>query len=387
MPKVLSVFWHFLYLGCVSFGGPAAHIGYFRNTFVTRLKWLDEKTYAQLVALSQFLPGPGSSQVGFAIGLRQCGLSGGIAAFLGFTLPSFIIMLVLATLANEVSANPLANGLIYGLKLLAVVVVADACWSMATLFCRSRSTASMAILVALVLIAFSHPWLQVISILVAAALGVLTSKELATKPALGDGKAGIQWLALWVFFVLLICLPILAPFSNWLSMSADFYQTGSLVFGGGHVVLPLLEHRVGDTLSSDQFLTGYALAQAVPGPMFSIASYLGAALDLESPIINAVVATVAIFLPGFLLVIAFSRGWTQLASNPKVAGAITGINAAVVGLLVAAWYDPVLINAIHNLGDVLLVSVGLVLLRLTRIPILLMVLGFAISGAARVVLF
>ncbi|WP_022953589.1 chromate efflux transporter [Leucothrix mucor] len=380
MQKILEIFWKFLSLGCLSFGGPAAHLGYFHKAFVQQLKWIDEAGYARLVALCQVLPGPGSSQVGFAIGLRKGGLAGGIAAFIGFTTPSFILMYLLAS--NQPSETQAAwfSGLIHGLKLLAVVVVADATLSMWGSFCKDKLTRVIAVTAAMVLLVVPGLWIQIGVLIIAATLGLLLSKTKPSAPVIPAKTQKIAWGYLSVFIVLFIALPTLAFSSDWMKLLGDFYQSGSLVFGGGHVVLPLLQQSLGETVATDRFLMGYAAAQAVPGPMFTLGSFLGAELMSDQPFLGALLATIAIFLPGFLLVLALQGSWETLANKPKVSGAITGINAAVVGLLLPALYSPVFVSAVIAPLDMALVIAGFFALRGLKLPIIAVVFGFAVAG-------
>ena len=377
MQTLLEIFWRFLALGCVSFGGPAAHMGYFQKAFVQKLKWIDDESYARLISLSQFLPGPGSSQVGFAIGLRRGGVTGGFAAFLGFTLPSFILMYLLASSAFSHDSNQWFAGVVHGLKLLAVVVVADATLSMFNSFCKENSAISIAVITAAALLIFPSLWTQMAVLVVAAVAGLFLHKASTNQ---SPKTANIKWGVIGIFSLLFIALPLLALWAPWVSLVSDFYQSGSLVFGGGHVVLPLLQQSLGDAVSPDRFLTGYAAAQAVPGPMFTLAAFLGADLMPTNPFIGALLATLAVFLPGFLLVISLQDAWESLAVNPKVAGVIWGINAAVVGLLVAALYQPVLSSAVTQPLHMALVILGFFVLRAFKIPILLLVAGFIVAG-------
>lgn len=377
MNKLWEVFWRFLALGCVSFGGPAAHIGYFQTTFVQKLKWIDEESYARLISLSQFLPGPGSSQIGFAIGLRQAGVYGGIAAFLGFTLPSFLLLYFLATINTDQNSADLLSGVAHGLKLLAVVVVADATSSMFKAFCKERLSISIAVLTAASLLLFPSLWIQISVLVVAALVGSLYGKPVINK---NDKKERFKTFPLVLFFVLFLGMPLITVISQWADIFSDFYQAGSLVFGGGHVVLPLLQQTIGDTIATDRFLLGYAAAQAVPGPMFSMAAFMGAEISPGSPLLGALIATAGVFLPGFLLVISFQGAWESLASKPKIAGATWGINAAVVGLLLAALYQPVFISAVSTPIEMALVILGFFALRTMSIPIVMLVIGFGVFG-------
>lgn len=378
MKAIWEVFWRFLVLGCFSFGGPAAHLGYFRKAFVEKLNWINDSDYGKLVALSQFLPGPGSSQVGFALGLQRAGLAGGIAAFIGFTLPSFILIYFAATLSSSTD-SALVNGLIHGLKLLAVVVVADATLGMAKNFCQNKITYALAVATAVALLLFPSLFTQLGMLILAALIGVVFLKSTNTaSPQVTSSKIG--FLPLILFALLLFGLPLIAHHNHWLTLFSDFYQSGSLVFGGGHVVLPLLQQTLGDAVSTDRFLLGYAFAQAVPGPMFTMATFLGSEVMPNHSLIGAATATLAIFLPGFLLVLALHRAWQDLASKPKIAGATSGINAAVVGLLLAALYNPVFLSAVLSPLDMAIVIIGFFVLRVLQLPILVLVAGFALTG-------
>ena len=373
-----KVFWEFLWLGCISFGGPAAHVGYFHRRFVVRLGWLDEATYARLLALTQFLPGPASSQLGFAIGRHRGGLAGGVAAFLGFTLPSFLIMVMVALYATRLPEAWL-NGLVSGLKWLAVVVVADAVLNLGGKFCRDRFTRGVALATAVMLWLFPGVGVQLLALLVAALIGRHWLKPSAAPEDAGAGESRVAWLPFGLFAAVWLLLWLIGG-GTLGGLARDFYSAGALVFGGGHVVLPLLEGFVGDAMSQDQFLTGYATAQAVPGPMFSLAAYLGAQLAPASPWLGAGVATLAIFLPGFLLVLALSDAWRALAARPAMAGAVAGINAAVVGLLLAALYQPVFLSAVAGPRDLALVVLGFLALRSGRVPLLALVVAMAVLG-------
>ncbi|EGR1042954.1 chromate efflux transporter [Vibrio cholerae] len=367
---MLTIFRTFFALGWVSFGGPAAHIGYFRHTFVEKLRWVSEQEYAQFVALSQFLPGPGSSQVGFAIGYHRGGLAGAWAAFLGFTLPSVLIMLLLAGLSSHLLDTPLFEQVIHGLKLLAIIVVADACLTMYRNFCQQRLTAGLCVLTAVAITLAPGLITQFAALLIAAFVG---EARLAPQPSSSPEAFRPSWLALLLFVSLLLGLPLLAASSPLVELFGHFFQAGSLVFGGGHVVLPLLQNALGDSLSTDQFLTGYAAAQAVPGPMFTLATYLGYVLTPEMPVVGALIATLAVFLPGFLLLLGVLKNWSALAQRPKVAGAIQGVNACVVGLLLAALYQPVWSSTVHAPLDWAALLVGFFLFKVLRLPLIGMV--------------
>ncbi len=376
---MLSIFKTFFWLGWISFGGPAAHIGYFRKTFVEKLNWLSDEEYGQIVALSQFLPGPGSSQVGFAVGYKKGGLTGAIAAFVGFTSPSVILMLILALVSNQLLEAPLFISIIHGLKLLAVVVVADATFGMYKNCCQSKVATALCVITAIVLLLIPGIWPQVLVLLFAAMVGskFLTSHELKAAPSTHK----ISLTPLVIFVALLVGLPLFSAYSQGIEVFGLFYQAGSLVFGGGHVVLPLLQNGIGDQLSQDAFLTGYAAAQAVPGPMFTLATYLGYVLMPSAPITGALLATIAVFLPGFLLLLGVLKNWQAIASKPLVAGALTGVNAAVVGLLLAALYQPIFTSAVSSGLDFALIIVGVWLLKTVKMPIVGLVGIFMLLGA------
>ncbi|MCY4544539.1 MAG: chromate efflux transporter [Gemmatimonadetes bacterium] len=378
-----ELFWRFLALGCISFGGPAAHLGYFRTAFVDRLKWVDEAAYGRLIALSQFLPGPSSSQVGFAIGYQRAGVAGGVAVFLGFTLPSFVLLYLLAMAGGTLTDTVYFGGFVKGLKLLAVVVVADAVLGMYSTFCKGRLTGALCVLTASALLVAPSMATQ-FAVLAAGALVGWRLLRAPETPA--GGRLRFSWMPLTLFFLLLIGLPFLAGMSPKLDLLSRFYQTGSLVFGGGHVVLPLLQQTVGEALSIDRFLLGYAAAQAIPGPMFTLSAFLGAEMTPDLALAGALIAVLGIFLPGFLLIMAFHDTWETLARKPGAAGAVAGVNAAVVGLLLAALYQPVFVNAVFSPLDLSLAVIGFFMLRVIRLPILLLVTFFAAAGILAAVL-
>ncbi|MGC7891990.1 chromate efflux transporter [Vibrio anguillarum] len=376
---MFTIFKTFFLLGWISFGGPAAHIGYFRNTFVEKLKWIEDKEYAQIVALSQFLPGPGSSQVGFALGYHRGGLLGGCAAFAGFTLPSVLIMVALAIASSQLLQTPLFQNVIHGLKLLAVVVVADATWGMYKNFCKNRLTVGLCVATAVMLIVAPSIGTQIGVLIAAALIGVkwLPSQDLATERSFVPA-----FIPFALFIGLLVGLPFAAHLMPEIALFNHFYQAGSLVFGGGHVVLPLLQNLVGDALDPDLFLTGYAAAQAVPGPMFTFATYIGYALLPQAPILGATLATIAVFWPGFLLLLGVLKNWQALANYRSVSGAINGVNAAVVGLLLSALYHPVFTSSVSNHLDMAIVLIGFYLLKQLKLPIVWLVIFFMLSGIA-----
>ncbi|MFM5681385.1 chromate efflux transporter [Aeromonas veronii] len=366
-----QVFIQFLWLGCISFGGPAAHIGYFQRTFVQRLGWLTQAEFARLLALCQLLPGPASSQLGFAIGRHRAGLGGALSAFVGFTLPSFLLLLAAAIGIGQLGSNLWLDAALHGLKLLALIVVADAVLTMSRQFCATGVTQGIMVVTAAAL--WWQPGLltQLLMLAGAALICARSQRGAGSVPATAElpsaASSQPHWPTLLLFGVLFIGLPLLgSPLGQ---LVADFYRAGSLVFGGGHVVLPLLQESVGHTLNEQQFLTGYSLAQLVPGPMFTLATYLGAQLQPEMPMIGALLATLALFVPGFLLLWAVGPCWQQWLARPRLAGAVTGINAAVVGLLLAALYQPVWQSAVLAPTDLALAAISFYLLRVVKLPI------------------
>ncbi len=369
--SVGQVFIQFLWLGCISFGGPAAHIGYFQRTFVQRLGWLTQAEFARLLALCQLLPGPASSQLGFAIGRHRAGLGGALSAFLGFTLPSFLLLLVAAIGIGQLGSNLWLDAALHGLKLLALIVVADAVLTMSRQFCATGMTQGIMVVTAAAL--WWQPGLmtQLLMLAGAALICARSQRGAGSRPASTELPAAAasqpHWPTLLLFGILFIGLPLLgSPLGQ---LVADFYRAGSLVFGGGHVVLPLLQESVGHTLNEQQFLTGYSLAQLVPGPMFTLATYLGAQLQPEMPLLGALSATLALFAPGFLLLWAVGPCWQLWLARPRLAGTVTGINAAVVGLLLAALYQPVWQSAVLAPTDLALAAIGFYLLRVVKLPI------------------
>lgn len=380
MKTIWEIFWRFLLLGCISFGGPAAHIGYFQHTFVKKLAWLSNDAYAQLISLSQILPGPGSSQLGFAIGLHKAGIPGGIAAFIGFTLPSFILMFWLAVSVNFDNPASWLFSISSGLKLLAVVIVLDAVLTMFNSFCKTRLSLFVMLLSIFTLVFYQTFYIQMIVLLVAMAIGVVNSDTPKRHFKLSQVLKDISWLPLLLFSSLFLISLGLTHYDSFAGLFAIFYQNGSLVFGGGHVVLPLLQTSIGDTLTEQQFLFGYAAAQGVPGPMFTMATFMGAQWLDSTPLIGASLATLAIFLPGFLLILIINNSWQSLVNHPKFIGASASINAAVVGFLVVALYDPVFSSAVHSYVDLGIVVIGFICLTLFRPPILLMLGIFMLLG-------
>jgi chromate transporter len=378
-----EVFAVFLKLGLTSFGGPVAHLGYFRNEFVERRKWLAEQTYADLVALCQFLPGPASSQVGISIGLLRAGYLGALAAWTAFTLPS---ALALVAFAYGLSAfhNALGSGWLHGLKVAAVAVVALAILGMARTLAPDRERVSLAVLALAIALAIPSAWGQIGAILVGAIIGAAFMKAdaPAAQPSLNlPASRGSAVVALAIFAALLAGLPVLASITDNenVRLFDTFYRVGSLVFGGGHVVLPLLQAEVVPSgwVSNDAFLAGYGAAQAVPGPLFTFAAYLGAVIGGWKA---AVICLVAIFLPSFLLVIGILPFWEGLRRRPMAQSVLRGVNAAVVGLLLAAFYNPVWTSGITGKADFGLAAIAFLLLFLWRTPPWLVVIICAAGG-------
>lgn len=373
MSNLIDIFYRFFILGLVSFGGPIAHIAYFKKTFVDKLKWLDDESYSKIVALSQFLPGPSSSQVGFTIGLKRGGIFGGILAFIAFTLPSFLFLYFLWYFGVFQNDNSYINSVIYALKLFAVVVVLDATFGMFRSFCKDKNTIAIFIFASILLILFSSIFNQIFVLILCAILGFLFIK---TENKNKEKIILPNFLILGIFLVLLF-LAFSFEFKNELvNLFFDFYKSGSLVFGGGHVVLPLLQESLGNQVFDDTFLIAYSLAQTVSGPMFTIATYLGADIIKDSPFIGALVATFGIFLGGFLLILAFYKSFESFSKNEKLSRIITAINSSVVALLFATLVNTIVPAAIYSVFDVVLVIIGFVLIRYFKINIFYIILGF-----------
>ncbi len=385
----LDVFLAFLKQGLTAFGGPVAHIGYFRREFVERRGWISEASYADLLALAHFLPGPASSQVGMAIGLRQAGLPGALAAFAGFTLPAAMVMIAFASLSGRLEAA-FGSGWIHGLKIAAAAVVLQALVQMARTLARGPIRAGMAIGAALGLVVAQGPVAQVGAILAGALFGfaLLRAAPDPDEPdALPSVDTGSAVIALSLFAGLLLALPLLATLlqNPGLGLAAVFYRTGALVFGGGHVVLPLLEREVVEQgwLDASTFLAGYGLVQALPGPLFSFAGFVGAAQTYgPRGVIGGLIALFAIFLPSLLLVVGVLPFWDRLKREPWARGALAGVGAVVVGLLAAALWDPVLSTTIVRPSDWSLLAAAFVFLQVARLPPWLVVIGFAVATGA-----
>ncbi|TGG94279.1 chromate efflux transporter [Natronospirillum operosum] len=383
-----EVFGAFLLLGLTSFGGPIAHLGYFRTEFVERRRWLTEKAYADLVALCQFLPGPASSQVGFALGLMRAGPLGAAAAWLAFTLPS-ALLLVLFALGASALGDPISQGIIHGLKVAAVAIVAHAVWGMAKNLCPDRQRAGIALAGVFTVVLVSGPLGQVAAIVVGALAGMVLCRTQAEtgeqNPLTMPVSVRAGNLAGVVFVALLAGLPLLV----WLNPTATlqvmdaFYRAGALVFGGGHVVLPLLEAEVVQSgwVTADEFLAGYGAAQAVPGPLFTFAAYLGTVMTpLGGGLLGATLALVMIFLPGLLLLIAVLPHWERFRSWSSARALMSGANAAVVGILGAALYQPVWTSAVVGPLEFALALTGFLMLTVWKLPAWAAVLALACGG-------
>jgi chromate transporter len=379
----------FLWLGLTSFGGPVAHLGYFRRAFVQRRRWLDEEHFGQLLALCQFLPGPASSQLGFSIGLLRAGWLGGLAAFVGFTLPSALLLFGFA-LASRALDGGWGLALVHGLKLVAVAVVLHGVLGMARTLAPDWTRRAVALAAALLVLASGAPWMQLALVAGGALAGqwlcrgvtALTGEMFALTWGRRTGAVLVALVALGLGAAFLPGLPPLGR------VAAAFYRAGALVFGGGHVVLPLLKASVVDPgwLDNNTFLAGYGAAQAVPGPMFTLASFLGARLPGGmGSALGATVAVLAIFAPGLLLVSGALPFWRALAQRTGAARALAGVNAVVVGLLAAAFVNPVATSAIHAPLDVLVAAAG-VLMLLARWPALAVV-AWCVAAALAQALF
>jgi chromate transporter len=384
-----EVFRVFLKLGVTSFGGPIAHLGYFRDELVVRRKWLDENAYADLVALCQFLPGPASSQVGFSLGvLRGNGLLGGLAAWFAFTMPSALILFAFA-MGAAVFTGPVAEGFLHGLKLVAVAVVSQAVWGMTQTLTPDRARAGIALGAIVIVVLFAGSLAQVTAIAFGACAGLWFCQG-NVAPVSGHLNFPVSRLggavALSLFVVLLLLSPLLtaATGTHGLALFDAFYRSGALVFGGGHVVLPLLQTHVvaPGWVSNEAFLAGYGLAQAVPGPLFTFAAYLGAVMvPAPSGLTGAVIALVALMLPGLLIVYGMLPFWDALRTRPAAQAAMRGTNAAVVGILGAALYNPVWTTAILTPRDFAVALGGFLLLTVWRMPPWIVVLLLAVAGA------
>ena len=371
----MEILFSFFLLGLTSFGGPIAHIGYFRNVFVKQKKWLDEKTYLDFVSLCNFLPGPSSSQVGMSIGYHFKGISGSLLAWLGFTLPSAIILMIFGYAIFNFE-NSISYGLLQGLKAIVVVIVLQAILGMRKNLLKDSFDYMIVFITTLILIIFPSSLNQFVCLLLSGFFGLIIYK----KDKQSEIKNNIQikinflsYLPLIFFFSLLFLLPFLSEFfnSNILNLASSFYRIGSLVFGGGHVVLPLLQEEFVSSgmIEKDIFLAGYGAAQAIPGPLFTFSSYLGVFFKSEFSIfLISLLCLFFIFLPSFLLVIGIMPIWQELKKMDIIIRSFKGINASVIGLLVAAFYDPIITSSLRSLEDMVLIIIAFVLLFLTKIP-------------------
>ena len=384
-----EVFRIFLRLGLTSFGGPIAHLGYFREEFVVRRRWLDENAFADLVALCQFLPGPASSQVGFALGLSRGGLRGGLAAWLGFTMPSAVALFLFAELAGSLN-GPIATAALHGLKIVAVAVVAQAVWGMARTLASDLQRIAIGIGAALIVAYFPGSLAQIAAILFGATLGLILCRQITPVPTGHlafsiSPRLGIASLV--AFATILFALPLAAATlpNPALVLFDAFYRSGALVFGGGHVVLPLLKATLVDPglVTSNVFLSGYGAAQAVPGPLFTVAAYLGAmATTGPNGFAGAAIAIVGLFLPGMLILLGALPFWDQFRRRLSAQAVMRGVNAAVVGILAAALYDPVWTGAVHSTRDFALALAGFLLLTAAKCPPWIVVVGTTVSTIA-----
>ena len=382
-----SVFLAFLVLGLTSFGGPVAHIGYFREAFVVRRRWMDERGYADLVALCQMLPGPTSSQVGIGIGLTKSGFAGAVAAWVGFTAPSAVLLIALGygVVAFD---DGIPAGLLHGLGAVVVAVVAQAVWGMARTLCPDPPRFTIAVLAAAAVLAIGGAATQVAVIAAGGLAGFLLLRaevHSTPEPARAVPVSGVAMASLALFFVLLVFLPVAA--STWpsqaLALADSFYRSGSLVFGGGHVVLALLKAEVLPTgwVPEDVFLAGYGAAQAVPGPLFTFSAYLGTVMEVPpAGWVGGLICLGAIFVPSFLLVIGTLPYWNALSRLESARRAMLGVNAAVVGLLLAALYDPVWTGGVRSAGDFILALAAFALLVSWKLPPWLVVILGAVAG-------
>ncbi|MGE7692921.1 chromate efflux transporter [Lysinibacillus sp. NPDC094177] len=384
--KILRRLWEIflvsLKLGCTSFGGPTAHLGYFQNEYVQKRKWLSDNDYSQLVALSQFLPGPASSQVGMGIGLLRGGLFGSIVSFLGFTLPSVLLLMAFAYFSAHTGIE---MGWTHGLKLVAIAIVAQAIFDMSKKLIISIRHCIIALFALVVVLLWVHPLAQVTAIIVASYIGYYflknsNQRDDPKETVVSISKTtGICFLALFV--ILLVGLPIVSPViqNEWFTIIEKFYLSGALVFGGGHVVLPLLETQFVQSglMSSSDFLAGYGMTQAVPGPLFTFASYIGMVI---AGVPGAIIATIAIFLPAFLLIVGAMPFWLALNRFAGLRGAMAGANAAVVGILAAAFIHPIITQTIQNGLDIVIAAVFLWSLMRWKIqPYLLVLVGICVG--------
>ncbi|MEH7401013.1 MULTISPECIES: chromate transporter [Bacillaceae] len=369
-------------LGLTSFGGPIAHLGYFREEYVRRKKWIDDQNYADLVALSQFLPGPASSQVGIGIGLIRAGVLGGIVSFIGFTLPSVIALILFALLLQDMDLKN--SGWIHGLKLVAVPIVAQAILGMVKNLTPDLKRKALALFAMIATLIWQTTFTQIAVILISSICGYFLYQDNENSDKTGlvtNISKKVSIICLAIFFILLVLLPLISSFtsSKWISIFDSFYRSGSMVFGGGHVVLPLLEREFVPTgwLNKETFLAGYGVTQAVPGPLFTFASYLGTVMMGWR---GGLIATIAIFLPAFLLILGTLPFWASMRRSSKLRRVLLGVNAAVVGILISAFINPIWISSVFSIVDFLIVAVLFSMLVMMKLPPWVIVLVGAISG-------
>lgn len=387
--NVANVFFTFLKLGLTSFGGPIAHIGYFRKELIDKQQWVNEHQFSQLLAICQFLPGPASSQLGFALGLMRAGWLGALAAFTAFTLPSALLLIGFASVLPLLS-NAVGVAIIHGLKLVAVAVVADAVYSMSNKLCPDNTRRVIALLAAGTLLLVQFAWAQILIIIIGAIAGMVLCRETESinsiMSSISKLNKRVALLLLSLFIALLLTALFLQNQSGLIAVGQAFYRAGALVFGGGHVVLPLLEEAVVNTgwVSNESFLAGYGASQAIPGPMFAFGAYLGAIIPNSHGIswMSALVALLLMFLPGFLLIAAALPLWQSVANKPLATKGISGINAVVVGILAAALIDPIIISSITSTLDLVISGIALLLLVKWRLSPLLVVIWCVLSSLA-----
>ncbi|MCG3412972.1 chromate efflux transporter [Staphylococcus massiliensis] len=385
MKRLIEIFVISFKLGLMSFGGPTAHLGYFYDEYVKRRKWLDEKSYTDLVALCQFLPGPASSQVGIGIGTARGGLMGGIVSFIGFTLPSVIVLMLFALIFS--SSNQEFTW-IQGLKLVAVAIVAQAIIGMGKKLNKTKKTKLIALFVLLMTLLINHVMIQIIALAIAGIIGFFFLRDEIDTSEKGDSKLfhlpkSLGIVSLSLFFILLFILPIMSSMTNshWVKMFDSFYRSGALVFGGGHVVLPLLQQELvpSGMMNADTFITGYGVAQAVPGPLFTFASYLGTAI---SGIPGGLLATIAIFLPAFLLLFGILPFWDAVKNNHHVKAVLKGVSAGVIGILITAFFTPIWTSTIKTNMDFGFAALLFALLMYFKFPSWAIVLIGLVIGIA-----
>ena len=391
--SVANVFITFLKLGLTSFGGPIAHIGYFRKELIEKQQWANEHQFSQLLAICQFLPGPASSQLGFALGLMRAGWLGALAAFIAFTLPSALLLIGFAS-ALPLLSNAVGVAIIHGLKLVAIAVVADAVYNMSKKLCPDNTRRVMALLATVALLLMQVAWAQILMIMAGAIAGILLCRDTesitglinSANPSVSKWNKRIALLLLSLFTALLLATLLLQNQTGLIAIGQGFYRAGALVFGGGHVVLPLLEDAVVNTgwVSNESFLAGYGASQAIPGPMFAFAAYLGAIIPNSHSIhwLSALVALLFMFLPGFLLIAAALPLWQSVANKPSASKAISGVNAVVVGILAAALIDPIIISTITSIVDLIISGIALLLLVKWRSSPLIIVIWCVLASLA-----